>query len=364
MSGKNNILKTPIYRLVDYLAASVYVREKLWQTGRDLFVQGPPGSAKRVAPAPMPPQYRQRPLRHVARDPDAAPVFVTARFRSGSTFLWQLFRKIDGVTCYYEPLNEAEWMKTSEDTARVDATHIGVDDYRAEYAGLEDLTDYFEPEWAFQQLYMDETHHNPKLEYYISQLIERTPGRTVLQFNRVDFRLPWLRAHFPQALILHLYRDPREQWMSILAKGVDIRPDHRIRPGQIDSLDGFYTLEWARDLRRVFPFLEPAGKHLYEVHYLLWRLSYSLGRAYANVSVCYEDLITDFERVASDMFQAVGIRDVDIAALAGLNHGAQKTRWPDYASDTWFSEMEARCDDMLDAFFSEMVPAGTGLPPC
>lgn len=34
------------------------------------------------------------------------PIFITGRFRSGSTLLWNLFRQARGVTSYYEPLNE------------------------------------------------------------------------------------------------------------------------------------------------------------------------------------------------------------------------------------------------------------------
>src|SRR5262245_55459716 len=37
------------------------------------------------------------------------PLFITGRFRSGSTLLWQLFRALPGVTCYYEPFNERRW---------------------------------------------------------------------------------------------------------------------------------------------------------------------------------------------------------------------------------------------------------------
>jgi hypothetical protein len=35
-----------------------------------------------------------------------APVFVTGRFRSGSTLMWSLFRNVPGCTAFYEPLNE------------------------------------------------------------------------------------------------------------------------------------------------------------------------------------------------------------------------------------------------------------------
>src|SRR5262245_10101110 len=37
------------------------------------------------------------------------PIFITARFRSGSTLIWNLFRHLSGVTAYYEPLNERKW---------------------------------------------------------------------------------------------------------------------------------------------------------------------------------------------------------------------------------------------------------------
>lgn len=359
MTALKKLLKAPLYRLVDQLASSHYAKEKLWQLGRDLFAQARPASLDKIRLVPVPPQYAPPAPRPDPSAPGEVPVFITARFRSGSTFLWQLFKNIDGIVCNYEPLNEAAWMLQDRNNATVDNTHIGVDDYRTEYEGMEDLAQYFDKGWAFHNLYMDETHHAPNLEHYLAELIARAKGRAVLQFNRVDFRLPWLRAHFPQAKILHLYRHPREQWMSIVDKGEHLAPNDRIEPGRITSVDGFYTLEWARDLRTVFPFLEPDGKHPYELHYFLWRLSYSFGQAYSDISICYEDLIADFDSVARTMFEAVGVRHADMARLAQLNHGKPKIRWPEYAEAAWFNEMEAKCDHELQTFFSRIAPLRT-----
>lgn len=304
----------------------------------------------------MPLQYlRAAPSGDIPDSPK--PIFITARFRSGSTFVWQLFKNIEGITCYYEPLNEAKWFLMGRSSKSTDSTHLGVDDYRAEYEGMADLDGIFDPQWAFSYLYMDETHHDPRLKHYLSELIKRAPGRAVLQFNRVDFRLPWLRAHFPQALILHLYRNPREQWVSILNKAKKAENWERIKPGQSYGPDGFYTLEWARDLRHVFPFLEPAGKYPYQLHYLLWRLSYSYGRAYSDFSVCYEDLISNFHEIAGDMLHAMRVINPNISALAKLNLGQPSVRWPDYADEEWFRDMEAQCDEELQAFFSHVAPA-------
>ena len=356
MASLKKILKWPLYRVVDVLCSSSYVKEKLWCAGQDMFTQTHSPALARVGLPPIPAQYQtpHAPVPKISVNP--APIFITARFRSGSTFLWQLFRHIEGITCYYEPLNEAKWFLQSKSMARVDRTHIGVEDYRAEYEGMADLDGCFDRKWALHSLYMDETHHEPNMERYISELIARAKGRAALQFNRVDFRLPWLRAHFPEAVILHLYRHPREQWMSIIGKGVKVDLNDKIAPGDTACMDGFYTLAWARDLRHVFPFLEPANKHPYELHYLLWRLSYSFGRAYGNASVCYEDLITDFDKVASNMFLAAGVTNADISRLATLNHGKQKMRWPEYADDAWFSALEAKCDRELDIFFTPVNP--------
>ncbi|MDT3706856.1 MAG: sulfotransferase [Thiobacillus sp.] len=349
----------PFYSLVDRLFATRYVGEKLWQAGRELFTQAHPPSLAKVSLAPLPGRYGQPTIASSVASPEPAPIFITARFRSGSTFLWQLFRHIADITAYYEPFNEAKWFKKGKSNARVDVTHIGVDDYRTGYEGMEDLDRIFDTRWAFHGLYMDETHHNPNMERYIHELVKRAHGRAVLQFNRVDFRLPWLRAHFPQAKIIHLYRHPREQWMSIIGKGPRIHPAESVGPDQLSEPDGFYTLEWARDLRHVFPLLEPAGKHPYELHYMLWRLSYTFGRAYSDVSICYEELISDFEQVAAGMLDAVGVRNADIGLLASFNHGAQKVRWPGYADEAWFGALEARCERELQAFFSNISPMRT-----
>ena len=88
---------------------------------------------------------------------------------------------------------------------------------------------------------MDEDFWDPDLKRYVEILIERAPGRPVLQFNRIDFRLPWFRRHFPDAKIVHLYRHPRDQWCSAL---MDVKcfPRH----GRVEDFaahDKFYLLK-------------------------------------------------------------------------------------------------------------------------
>jgi hypothetical protein len=65
------------------------------------------------------------------------PIFVTARFRTGSTMLWHLLRQLDGVTAYYEPCHDNLLEHVRGDTP-VQESHYAVDSYWDEYRELMD----------------------------------------------------------------------------------------------------------------------------------------------------------------------------------------------------------------------------------
>ena len=69
------------------------------------------------------------------------------------------------------------------------------------------------------------------------------PGRPVLQFNRIDFRLGWFRRHFPNATILHLYRHPRDQWCSSLVDLPSVPREMTMRA--FEPHDHYYLRNWA-----------------------------------------------------------------------------------------------------------------------
>ena len=349
MGGGLRIPRGPIYWLVHKALNSYFVREELWRSNHDRFRRG---MTPRVDPAvldALPSGYdlakakAQRPI-------SSSPVFITARFRSGSTFLWQLFRAIEGVTAYYEPLNESRWFLHPERSPPSDPTHRGIGNYGLEYAGMADLEPLFDLNWGYRELYMDERSHDQRLFHYIDQLIRRAKGRPVLQFNRVDLRLPWLSAHFPYATIVHLYRHPREQWMSMQMKR---RVPLNCSIDNFTLYDCFYTLPWARDLRVIFPFLEIERDLCpYALHYYLWRLSFSFGKIYSQLSLSYEDLTTKFEHTFGSLLANLGIEGVDLTPLTQINWGPLPLRWPAYADDEWFSAIEAKCERTLAIYFA------------
>jgi len=319
----------------------------------------PPASAPYAdlpAPAASPPR---------AAGAGPPPIFITARFRSGSTFLWNIFRNIDGHTSYYEPLNERRWFDPSARGDRVDATHKNVEEYWREYEGLEELGEWYREDWIRRDLYMDATSWAPEMRRYIEVLVARARGRAVLQFNRVDFRLAWLRVNFPEAKILHLYRHPRDQWVSSLFRS-KFPKDGTV--ADFRACDHFYLLLWAQDLKYHFPFLDEraaaaAGEHPYRLFYYIWKLSYLFGREHAHFSIGFEDLVADPRARLVEMFEAADVRGYDLDRLVALLVKPDVGKWKEYADAAWFERHEAECERVLARFLGTAEPAPRAARP-
>ena len=274
-----------------------------------------------------------------------APIFVSARFRTGSTMLWNLFRHVSGLKCYYEPCHDNLVAHVMGDTP-VQENHRGVTSYWDEYRPLmDDLPAVHKNEFGVCGLFLEASDRRPELENYLRFLIDRSrPSRPVLQFNRVDFRLPWLKARFPEARIVHLFRDPRDQWRSMTRN----LPDDRA--GNPDENTDYDLVVWAVSLSRTFPFLVgPHIRHSYERHYLLWRLSYLMGARCADVSLSYDqDFCKDPARGVVRLIDAVGLPSAAARQLEGVVEAPSRSSRALSLSSSACARMETACDELLE----------------
>lgn len=272
-------------------------------------------------------------------------IFITGRFRSGSTLVWNMFRQLPDVTSYYEPLNERKWFLKQNRGNNVDSTHLGVEDYWLEFDGMEELDQLYNEDWTRANLYMDSTSWNPKLKEYICHLIDSAPGRPVLQFNRVDFRLPWLRHHFQNAKILHVYRNPRDQWMSFLSDSSANKDDI-----ETSYKDYFYLHSWCQDLAVQFPFLnDNFTSHPYQRFYYLWKLSYIYGVKHSDLSISFEDLVTHKEHTTNTIIDTFSLNTSE-DKMTSVIASPPLNRWKNWADDQWFSKLEAECERNLNLY--------------
>jgi hypothetical protein len=288
-------------------------------------------------------------------------IIITARFRSGSTMLWNLFRQAGGFTAYYEPLHERRWFDPGVRQDRIDATHRNVEEYWREYDGLEVLGQYYDEDWTHRNLLMDENFWAPDLKQYVDILIDRAPARPVLQFNRIDFRLPWFRRHYPNATFLHIFRHPRDQWCSTLMEDIT-RYTKNMAMADFKS-DRFYLRPWGLDLKYHFPFLdEKRIQHPYQLYYFIWKLSFMFGRKYCDESLQFEKLVEEPDSRIPELFHTLGAHSVDLESVKKVMSIPPLGRWRAYADEEWFQEHESHCDSIIADFLTtQQNPASSAV---
>jgi len=254
-----------------------------------------------------------------------------------------MFRQVPNVVAFYEPLHE-QLTALIKNNVPIQSRHFFVDDYFREYPPLKELEQYHAPEFGVCGLYLEANDEYPLLKKYIQYLINTVPSdkTPVLQFNRIDFRLSWIRTNFPNALILHLYRGSRDQWISTIEH-------HQQRVERDLDADPYRITTWSKDLCRQFPFLASNYiQHLYQRHYYLWKLSYLAGSRLSDLSLAYEDILKSPEQKVVEMLSLSELSKVHVRRCMSVIEQRPLCQWKQYRDAKWFDRMEHECEATLD----------------
>ena len=270
------------------------------------------------------------------------PIFLTGRFRSGTTVLWNIFNAQDGYTAYYEPLNDC-LINGIPHTLRTESQR-GVASYWDAYKPIQEaLAKHHKREFAFRRLVLEKGEKHEALKAYLDFLIDRTrSSRAVLQFNRVDLRLPWVRATYPKARIVHIFRDPRNAWVSSRRHLPAEEWDDPYHPNAYD------LFQWIVALRRDFPFLANP-KNAYEAHYYLSRLSRIMGERLADCSIDFDkDIKTGSDTALRLLVEKGCLQPENVARARTVIESMEEKPWSHFRSEAWFADIESRCDAVLN----------------
>ena len=262
------------------------------------------------------------------------PIFIHAWGRSGTTYLWNVFRRCDGYYTYYEPFHLEFLRLRSPDsflkkesnnlTKRVNHPSISAP-YFAEYTYfIEDIKKAFRKEFPDDLYFLSPDTECNELKTYIELLIRKAKGRPVFKFVRSLFRSRWVRSNF-DGIHIFLFRNPRDTWESTiltLDAALEIflilnspsKPKYLNKLLPVAGINEFHNpdivLEMSNLHRRAIRL--PLEKH-YFIFYILWCISY--------IENCRNsDIIIDIDKLSeSESYRNSILEQLNLYDIKGLS---------------------------------------------
>lgn len=250
------------------------------------------------------------------------PVFIVGRFRSGTSYFWHIFNQLDRFRAWYEPLHPQLPAQIKHTAPKAD--HVYIQDYWTAYRALDDLSSHHRIEFGSERLYLTAQDSWPELRHYLDYLINASGDRQpVLQFNRMDFRLPWLTGFYPHAQLLYLKRNPIQLWCS------QRKHIPKINRNNESYADAYELMQWCADLAPLLPFLAPQKeRHGFYRFYCLYRLSVLMGTYYADVVIDLDEDVFNSDNYLSKL-ALLDFNENELETARTLKHVPESHELPD-----------------------------------
>ena len=130
--------------------------------------------------------------------------------------------------------------------------------------------------------------------------------KVLLKENRLAFRLAWMRARFPQARVIHIYRACDAQWKSTVRRAQAFYGRQDVGQDSV-TFNGMSMANACDDLASTYPELAAErSKTGYERFAKLWELTLAENRKHSDLTVSFEELTRDFETVCGQIWSTAG----------------------------------------------------------
>lgn len=233
-------------------------------------------------------------------------VIATGFFRTGSTFFFSSLREVSKFRCYYEPYHP-ELLDFVENLGEIGGGpnqevlgHSVGDDYFKEFESINliELSRVFNLKRRnTNQPVLLPQSQNSDLMAYIKFLAEDAYEKQqipLLQANRFNFALPWLKRVFPEYLLVLITREPQSVFKSLrsLAKNEGLELSAK------DSKSDYWNVKEAfENIVKIFGFeLEQIDSFgYYQKLYFILRFSERAMAEHADLVVDYEQFLNEPE---------------------------------------------------------------------
>lgn len=245
---------------------------------------------------------------------DRTPIFIHSLFRSGSTYLFNSFRRSSfDYWCYQEPLNEMllhlnadaeRLLEMSEVTAKSLRHPAMSRPYYWEYYQVRsELEGLIEKSFCYDDFFINEGESLPESQVrYFMSLISNAKGRPLLQFCRSLGRINGLKNEFG-GVHIHLWRNPRSQWWSfkiinyfdnviqLIYKARNL-PPVLMEIKSLCEINNYHNDDIENEILNAkrHPLNPRAG---YMAFYALWLFSYIEGEKHSNITINIDSLSLD-----------------------------------------------------------------------
>jgi len=287
-------------------------------------------------------------------------IFITARYRTGSTYLYSLFSSLINVVGFYEPLNSliVDFLNKKDDIEnqkfKYRLSHTFNGNYFSEYKSLEQeiFMKKYKSDFGMINIVMSWMDEYEELKDYVAFLISSHPGKLkMLQFNRIDFRLAWFKVNFSKALIVNLRRNPRDVYSSYI--GLYLRWYEKDQYKSDDDLGELVNciglnVELNALCEVSIPQFSPHDLNNYEKIYLLNQLSNHWADRFADLVIEYESLVQDPVGELSKIVSQISNFELNFESELIEPRKDRVNVWQEYQPESWFKACEAKCDNLIE----------------